>query len=64
MPATCSRRATPGAPSNQGPPTFGEYEPEPAVSFVGYRVSKLVVGDELNYAGILEAANDITLQAV
>jgi hypothetical protein len=53
-----------GSAIQSGTATFGEYEPEPAVSFVGYRVSKLVVGDELTYAGILEAANDITLQAV
>jgi hypothetical protein len=36
--------------------------PDPPVSFVGYRVSSLVVGAELDYAEINEAALDVTLQ--
>jgi hypothetical protein len=36
--------------------------PDPPVPFVGYRVSSLLVGAELDYATINAAALDVTLQ--
>lgn len=40
----------------------GAGRPDPAVSYVGYRVSALTTGDEFTYAEIVAAANDITQQ--
>lgn len=51
-----------GSALQGGTGTYGEVEPDPAVSLVWYRVSALTTGVELSYAEANAAALDVSLQ--
>lgn len=52
-----------GSSIQAGTSEWGMYVPDPAVEYVGYRVSALTVGAGLSYEEIRLAANDPSQQA-